>query len=97
MKSEQLQIDTDCLYESAEQIDALISSLKQKLKQLNEEFMEVSCLWEEREKVNKKFENNREQVEAVLEFFQFIQKYELYAKKEYEFCGEKVLDMVSDI
>lgn len=91
---EQLEIQSQRLGRNTEEKERLLQDIKNRWKLLNQQLKELAVCQEEESLMLEEYDRRTmEMLDQIADLWQ----YERYAKREYEKCEEKILDMIADI
>lgn len=91
---EQLEIQSQRLGRNTEEKERLLQNVKDRWKLLNQQIKELVVCQEEGSSMLEEYDRRTmEMLDQIADLWQ----YERYAKREYEKCEERILDMIADI
>lgn len=91
---EQLEIQSQRLGRNTEEKERLLQNVKNGWKLLNQQLKELAVYQEEGSSMLEEYDRRTmEMLDQIADLWQ----YERYAKREYEKCEERILDMIADI
>lgn len=91
---EQLEIQSQRLGRNTEEKERLLQNVKNGWKFLNQQLKELAVCQEEESSMLEEYDRRTmEMLDQIADLWQ----YERYAKREYEKCEERILDMIADI
>ena len=91
---EQLEIQSQRLGRNTEEKERLLQNVKDGWKLLNQQLKELAVCQEEESSMLEEYDRRTmEMLDQIADLWQ----YERYAKREYEKCEERILDMIVDI
>lgn len=91
---EQLEIQSQRLGRNTEEKERLLQNVKDRWKLLNQQIKELVVCQEEGSSMLEEYDRRTmEMLDQIADLWQ----YERYAKREYEKCEERILDIIADI
>ena len=91
---EQIEIQSQRLGRNTEEKERLLQNVKNGWNLLNQQLKELAVCQEEESSMLEEYDRRTmEMLDQIADLWQ----YERYAKREYEKCEERILDMIADI